>query len=89
MKTLGCLGGALVGCATSVALLCFAIWFAGDDALGRDFLGYFAAPYVPYIAIIGAVIGGIVGAKLAAARSARSPRQSAAPIRQSRSGRRY
>jgi len=84
MKTLlGGICGALVGCVAPVGLLWLAVQFApGVDNLGREFLGFAAARYATYLAIIGAVIGGFIGAKRAAARLADSQWKSAAMSRQ-------
>jgi hypothetical protein len=80
MKTSSCcLCGALVGCVTlvAIALLGIVVICNGGDSLSREFVILGAVGYAPYVAIIGAVIEGIVGAKLAAARIARLKRQSA------------
>ena len=84
MKTLlGGICGALVGCVSLVVLLGLAVQFApGVDNLGREFLGFAAARYATYLAIIGAAIEGFIGAKCAAARIADSQWKSAATSRQ-------
>jgi hypothetical protein len=83
MKTLfGGICGAVVGGVTLVVLLGLAVQFApGFDSLGREFLAFAAARYAPYLALIGAVIGGFSGVKRAAARIADSQWRSAATTR--------
>jgi hypothetical protein len=83
MKTLlGGICGALVGCVSLVVLLGLAVQFAPGDNLSRDFLAFAAAQYIPHVAIIGAAIGGLIGAKCVAARFADSQWKSAATSRQ-------
>jgi len=84
MKTLlGGACGAVVGCVTLVAILGLAVHFVpGFVNLRGDFGAFAALEYVPYLAIVGAIIGGIVGAELTAARIAYSQWKSAALSRQ-------
>jgi hypothetical protein len=77
-----CLKGAVVGCVISVILLSLAATFAAGDSLAREFAMMGAVGYAPYVAIIGAVIGGLIGA-------IRVPAGPAHTQRQTRSGRRY
>jgi gas vesicle protein len=83
MKILiGGICGAIVGCVIFVVPLWLAVLFAPVDNLGREFLAIGLAGYVPYLAIIGALIGGVIGTKKVAARIPDSQWKSAASSRQ-------